>query len=71
MQPDVELQIAPLASVEQFEAIRSGHLDTGFVFNLPKADPDLDGLPDAMHRFELAAPTGHPLTKRKQLRCVT
>jgi DNA-binding transcriptional LysR family regulator len=66
--PDAELQLEPLASVEQLKAIRSGGLDAGFVFNMPKADPELDRLPVAMNRFELAAPTGHPLTKLKQLR---
>ena len=43
-----KLQLQPLASLEQMEAIRSGRLDAGFVFNLPKADPELDGLPVAM-----------------------
>jgi DNA-binding transcriptional LysR family regulator len=57
MQPDAEL-----------EAIRSGRLDAGFVFNMPKADPDLDGLLVAMEQIELAAPRGHPLTKLKQVR---
>jgi DNA-binding transcriptional LysR family regulator len=68
MQPDAELQLQPLASLEQLEAIRSGRLDAGFVFNMPKADPELEGLPVAMNRFELAAPTGHPVTKLKELR---
>jgi DNA-binding transcriptional LysR family regulator len=43
-------------------------LDAGFVFNMPRGDPDLDRFPVAMERIELAAPAGHPLTKRKQLR---
>jgi DNA-binding transcriptional LysR family regulator len=68
MQPDAELQLQPSPSLVQLEAIRSGRLDAGFVFNLPKADPELDGLPVAMQRIELAAPTGHPLTKLKQVR---
>jgi hypothetical protein len=55
-------------SLEQLEAIRSGRLDAGFVFNIPKAHSELEGLPVAMNRFELAAPTGHPLTKLKELR---
>jgi DNA-binding transcriptional LysR family regulator len=68
MQPDAELQLRPSPSLVQLEAIRSGRLDAGFVFNIPKADPELDGLPVAMERIELAAPTGHPLTKLKQVR---
>ena len=66
--PDADLQLEPLASREQFEVIRSGHFDAGFVYNLEKADSELVGLPVAMHHFELAVPTGHPLTKLKGLR---
>jgi DNA-binding transcriptional LysR family regulator len=39
LQPDAELQLHPSASLEQLEAIRSGRLDAGFVFNIPKTDP--------------------------------
>jgi hypothetical protein len=35
---DSELQLNPPTSLEQIEAIRSGRLDAGFVFNMPKAD---------------------------------
>ena len=68
MQPDAELQLQPLPSLVQLEAIQCGRLDAGFVFNLPKGDPELDGLPVAIHRIELAAPRSHPLTKLKQVR---
>jgi DNA-binding transcriptional LysR family regulator len=68
MQPDAELQLQPSASLEQLEAIRSGRLDAGFVHNMPKADLELDGLPVAMNRFELATPRGHPLTRLKERR---
>src|ERR1700692_4873623 len=40
-QPDAELQLNPLMSLEQIEAIRSCQLDAGFVFNMPKTDPEL------------------------------
>jgi DNA-binding transcriptional LysR family regulator len=68
MQSDAELQLQSLPSLVQLEAIRSGRLDAGFVFNTPKADPELHGLPVAMQRIELATPAGHPLTKLKQVR---
>jgi DNA-binding transcriptional LysR family regulator len=68
MQPDAELQLQPSPSLVQLEAIRSGRLDAGFVFNMPKADPELDRLPVTMQRIELAVPAGHPLTKLKELR---
>src|SRR5882762_4460686 len=41
-QPDAELQITPATSLEQIEALRSGRLDAGFVFNMPKTDAELD-----------------------------
>jgi DNA-binding transcriptional LysR family regulator len=68
IQPDAELQLQPLPSLEQLEAIRSGRLDAGFVLDMPSADPELERLPVAMQRIELAVPTGHPLTKLKELR---
>jgi hypothetical protein len=67
LQPDAELQLQPSGSLEQFEAIRSYRLDAGFVFNIPKTDPELELLPVAV-RIELAALKGHPLTKLKKLR---
>ena len=68
LQPDAELQLQPSASAEQIEAIRSGRLDAGFVNFMPKSDPELDQLPVAIQRVELAAPKGHPLTTLKTLR---
>jgi DNA-binding transcriptional LysR family regulator len=67
-QPDAELQLYPSASVEQIHAVRSGHLDAGFVFSMSKADPDLDQLLVAIHHLVLAVPRGHPLTKVRKLR---
>jgi DNA-binding transcriptional LysR family regulator len=68
LHPDAELQLQPSSSLEQLEAIRSGRLDAGFVFNMPKADPELNRLPVAVQHIELAAPKGHPFTKLKKLR---
>ncbi len=67
-QPDAELQVNPLTSLEQVEAIRSGRLDAGFVFNMPKTDRELEQVPVASHNIALAAPKGHPLQKLKKLR---
>ncbi|HWZ70527.1 MAG TPA: LysR family transcriptional regulator [Casimicrobiaceae bacterium] len=66
-QPAAELQLQPAASLEQLEAIRSGRLDAGFVNFMPKSDAELDQLPVARQRVELAAPKAHPLTKLKKL----
>src|SRR5215471_9482962 len=67
-QPDAELQLMPATSLEQLEAIRLGRLDAGFVFNMAKADAELDYLPVAMQHVELAVPKGHALAKVKKLR---
>src|SRR6185295_14296385 len=37
-QPDVELELNPLLSLQQVEAVRSGKLDAGFIFSL--AEPE-------------------------------
>src|SRR6476661_9627377 len=67
-QPDAELQLQPAASLEQFEAVRSGRLDAGFINFMPKSDPELDQFRVAIQHIELAVPKRHPLTKFKKLR---
>jgi DNA-binding transcriptional LysR family regulator len=62
------LQLNPLASLEQIDAIRSGRLDAGFVFNMPKTDPKVDHVQVARQNVALAAPKGHPVAKLKTLR---
>src|SRR5579863_2794059 len=57
-QPDAELQLQPEASLAQLDAIRSGRLDGGFVFNMPRGDTELDYLPVAVQHVELALPKG-------------
>ena len=66
--PDAELQLHPLRSPEQVEALRSGRLDAGFVFSMVKLDRELARLQVALHSVVLATPKGHPLTKSKELR---
>src|SRR5215470_17467098 len=60
-QPDAELQLTPATSLEQIEALRSGRLDAGFVFNMLKGDPELDYIPVALQHVELAVPKEHAL----------
>jgi DNA-binding transcriptional LysR family regulator len=66
--PDAELQLNPLPSLQQLEAVRAGRLDAAFMFNPPKPDRELDQLPVALNSLALAAPAAHPLTKLKNLR---
>jgi DNA-binding transcriptional LysR family regulator len=68
LRPDAELQLQPAGSLEQLDALRSGRLDAGFVFNMPKTDPELELLPVAVQHIELAAFRRHPLTKLKKVR---
>src|SRR5580658_7918794 len=68
LQPDAELQLTPATSIEQIEALRSGRLDAGFVFNTPKTGAELDHIPVAVQHVELAVPKGHPLIKIKKLK---
>jgi DNA-binding transcriptional LysR family regulator len=68
LKPDAELQLQPAGSLEQWEAIRSGHLDAGFVFNMPKTDPELALLPVGVQHIELAVLKGNPLAQLKKVR---
>src|ERR1700722_739549 len=67
-QPDVELDLQPLRSVDQIEAVRSGRLDAGFVFTLAEPDEDFAQMLVAQHKVVLAAPQGHAVTRLKRLR---
>src|SRR6266404_3010553 len=64
-QPDVELELQHLLSVNQVEAILSGRLDAGFAASLTPWHKDLAHWEFAQDRMVLAVPKGHALTKRK------
>jgi len=65
-QPDAELQLKPLSSLQQIEAIRSGQLDGGFLFTMVNIERELAQLEVDVLNLMLAAPKGHPLTKLKK-----
>ena len=67
-QPEAELQLRPLSSLEQIEAVAGGRLDAGFVFTIANINGELAELPVASLNLLLAAPRGHPLTELKKLR---
>ena len=67
-QPDAELQLKPLSSLQQIEAVQSGQLDAGFVFTIANTDGALAQLEVAVLNLMLAVPKRHPLTKLKNLR---
>ena len=67
-QPDVELQLKALSSIEQIAAIQSGFLDAGYV--LPVANPEhgLAHFQVGVIKEVLAVPKGHALTRLKDIR---
>ena len=67
-QPDAELELHPMLSAQQTEAVRSGKLDAGFIFSLIEPDRDFAHLLVAQYKLMLAAPQGHAVTRIKQLR---
>ncbi len=67
-QPDAELKIKPLSSLEQIEAVRSRQLDAGFVFTIANIDREMAQLEMASINLELAISKGHPLAESKKLR---
>jgi DNA-binding transcriptional LysR family regulator len=67
-QPDVELELHHLLSVDQVEPIVSGRLDAGFAASVTPWHKDLANWEFAQDRMVLAVPKDHPLTKRKTIR---
>jgi DNA-binding transcriptional LysR family regulator len=71
-QPHAELQLKPLRSREQVDAIRTGRLDAGFLADLVTdtgvLGRDLDHMQVAIHRIALAVPKGHFLEKLRKVR---
>jgi DNA-binding transcriptional LysR family regulator len=67
-QPDVELQLHAMRSLLQIEGVRSGRLDAGFIFSATRMDGDLAQRQVARYKTILAAPKGHSMTKRANVR---
>ena len=67
-QPDAELELHPMLSNQQMDAVRSGKLDAGFIFSLEVPEGDVAQLLVAKCRLMLAAPKGHALTRSKRVR---
>jgi DNA-binding transcriptional LysR family regulator len=67
-QPDVELMLHHMVSVQQVEAVLSDRLDAGFAAAVTPWHEDLEHRQFALDRMVLAVPKGHPLTKRARIR---
>lgn len=66
-QPDAELELHHLLSIQQVEAVVHGRLDAGFAASVTPLTGDLTHWQFAQDRIVLAVPEGHPLTKRKRV----
>ena len=67
-QPDAELVLHHLLSIDQVEAVLSGRLDAGFAATVTPWPEGLEYLEFARDRILLAVPKGHPLTRRGNIR---
>ena len=67
-QPDVELVVQHLLSVHQIDALLSGRLDAGFAASMTPWHAEVAHSQFADDRMVLAAPKGHPLTRRERIR---
>jgi DNA-binding transcriptional LysR family regulator len=67
-QPDAELVLHHLLSIDQVEAVLSGRLDAGFAAAITPWNKDLAHWEFAQDRILLTVPKGHPLTKRAKIR---
>ena len=67
-QPDVELQLKALSSLEQMAAIQSGSLDAGYAIPFANPDHGLAQFQVGVIKVVLAVPKGHALTKMKKIR---
>lgn len=65
--PDVELQLAPMTSVEQAAAIAAGELDAGF-FYVKTTNPAFEVLDIDVDDWVLALPKRHRLARKPGLR---
>jgi DNA-binding transcriptional LysR family regulator len=66
--PDAELELHPMASAHQMEAVRSSKLDAGFIFDLTPPPAEFAHRQVAQQKLILAAPKGHPASRVKRLR---
>jgi DNA-binding transcriptional LysR family regulator len=66
-QPDAELELHHLRSIQEIEAVVSGRLDAGFAASLIPLGEDLSHWQFALDKIVLAVHKGHPLTKRKRV----
>ena len=67
-QPDAELQLKAVSSLEQIAAIQSGSLDAGYALAIANPDHGLAHFQVGVIKEVLAVPKGHAVTKLKRIR---
>lgn len=65
--PNIEMQLNPLTSPAQCDALRADELDAGFVYLSPEHDHALERLPLAIDYFFLALYRGHRLATQRHI----
>lgn len=65
--PDVELQLVPLDSRQQRDALRDGRIDAGFLYALPQDRVSFEHLPVQQDDVAVALLNTHRLAKRSKL----
>ena len=60
--PAVRVEVSTLQTVEQWEALRHGRIQVGFLYNAPE-EPHVSCMPLWRQEILLAVPSGHPLSR--------
>ena len=63
----IDLEILPMRSDAQIEALRAGAIDAGFMYHRPGADRRLSHLRIARDEYVLAVPRDHALARRRRV----
>jgi DNA-binding transcriptional LysR family regulator len=69
-EPNIELNLLPMASRAQIEGLRKGSLDVGIVYDIHRNEDDLtilDSQDIGESNIVLALYSGHPLTRRREI----
>jgi len=67
LRPGIELEMFPLESAAQMDALMAGRIDAGFLYAPPEDMAEMTSREAIVHDFMLALPQGHRLAKRKTI----
>jgi len=66
--PGITLELLPMTSMNQWQALRDDRIQVGFVYHLPTDDPAVASRTVYRDQVVLALPRGHRLARRRGLR---